>query len=666
MFANPLPATPVLPPDDLIFPSPLVLVVDDEKAQRELLTAVLSPACRVDAAASVSEAVVKAELTPPALVIMDYAMPTASGLEGLRRLREIYPDLPVVILTGHADLEVARQAIQIGAVEYMLKPFDQADLLSLVMRLATGSARRGEAPPAPLSEIPYALQRRLAANVDLWRSRLPTIPSENRLVAILEPNHSVEAKILRLNRSSVMAEIYEPSPWVASNQHVQNLQVWVGSELAFEGPAELGSVIRTGPSSICEFTLSVGDWTRASASEGTTVGRTLDAAHQFIERWRDKDRIHDSFKLAVGQIADLLGELRDWLGGIEGQWPEDSEGEGREALERLYREVAPAITRVFGLFELEAAKAPEALIGLYAQHVRTLLHPLTLCAPFVHRAFTKPLHYPGDFEVMNFMLGDPFQGASLYARVFNAWVIRSGACATYRYRVEFLEQVLNEETLSARGRTGRPCRVLSLGCGAAPEVQRFIRKNPLSEGVEFTLLDFSAATVNCARERLAEAVAGSGRIVSPQVHEFSVQQMLSHGTRLLNQPRLASSGLLERGGYDLLYCAGLFDYLSDRVCERVLRIFWELSAPGATIMASNFAPTNPMRAFMDYVLDWRLLHRTESLVRSLSVDDSLNPQTRTLPAPGGVEVFLRMEKPKFALISPSSQAKDEARLLQAV
>lgn len=644
MTANSLPSSPVSPCEDIPASQPLVLVVDDEKAQRDLLTAVLSPTCRVDTAASVSEAVVKAELTPPDLVIMDFAMPAASGIEGLQRLREIYPQLPVVILTGHADLEIAREAIQLGAVEYILKPFDPPDLLSVVLRLTTGATQQAEVPNTPLSDIPYALQRRLAANVDLWRSRLPTIPSENRLVAVLESERSVEAKVLRLGRNSVQAEVYEPSFSMESGQALRNIQVWIGAELAYDGPGCLSGAISTGPSSVCEFTLLAG-WADPPAAEGTQQARTLDAARQFVGRWRDKDRIHDGFKLAVGRIAELLGELRDWLGSVEATWPDDSAGQGREALERLYREVSPAITSAFGAFESEAAKAPEALIGLYAEHVRAILHPLTLCAPFVHRAFTKPLFYPGDFEVMNFMLGDPFQGGSLYARVFNAWVIRSGACATYRYRIEFLEKLLDEETRRAVERTGRPCRVISLGCGVAPEVQRFIRNNPLSDRVEFTLLDFNATTVARARDGLSGAVAHSGREVAPQVHEFSVQQMLAHGTRLLNQPKLARSGLLERGGYDLLYCAGLFDYLSDRVCERVLRVFWELAAPGAAIVASNFAPPNPMRAFMDYVLDWRLLHRSETLVRTLAVEDSLKPRSRTIPAPGGAEIFLRMDKP---------------------
>lgn len=645
MNAIPLSDSPIPPCNDVSSPRPLVLVVDDEKAQRDLVSAVLSSACQVDTAASASEAVVKAELTPPALVIMDFAMPAGSGIEGLKRLRDIYPQLPVVILTGHADLEVAREAIQLGAIEYILKPFDPADLLSVVLRLTTGSSLRAEVQGTPLSDIPYALQRRLAANVDLWRSRLPTIPSENRLVAVLESGRSVEAKVLRLGRNTVQAEVYEPSFAMESGQALGNIQVWIGADLAYDGPGRLGSAISTGPSKVCEFAL-LEAWADVQAAAGTDQARTLDAARQFVGRWRDKDRIHDGFKLAIGRIAELLGDLRDWLGSIEATWPDDSSGQGRESLERLYREVSPSITAAFGAFESEAARTPEALIGLYAEHVRAILHPLTLCAPFVHRAFTKPLFYPGDFEVMNFMLGDPFQGNSLYARIFNAWVIRSGACATYRYRVEFLENLLNDETRLAVERTGRACRVISLGCGAAPEVQRFIRNNPLSTQVDFTLLDFNATTVARARDGLSEAIAQSGRNVAPKVHEFSVQQMLAHGTRLLNQPTLARSGLLERGSYDLLYCAGLFDYLSDRVCERVLRVFWELAAPGAAIVASNFAPPNPMRAFMDYVLDWRLLHRSESLVRTLAVDDSLKPRSRTIAAPGGAEIFLRMDKPR--------------------
>jgi extracellular factor (EF) 3-hydroxypalmitic acid methyl ester biosynthesis protein len=187
--------------------------------------------------------------------------------------------------------------------------------------------------------------------------------------------------------------------------------------------------------------------------------------------------------------------------------------------------------------------------------------------------------------------------------------------------------------------------VLSLGCGAAPEVQRFLRKRGEGFDAEFTLLDFSAPTLEYAGARISEAARESGREANCSLHEFSVQQVLTNGSRLLNNPRMIRSGLLERDRYDVLYCVGLFDYLSERICTRVLRVLWELGVPGASVIASNFTPQNPMKAFMDYVLDWRLLHRDEGAVGALAVDPELRPDARTVAAPGGAEVFLHMRKP---------------------
>lgn len=206
MTAGPLPNLQASPCESSPSSGPLVLVVADEKAQRDVLTSVLSSACRVDAAASVGEAVLKAELTPPALVIMDFPMPAASGIGGLQRLREIFPLLPVLVLAGHADFEAARETIQLDAIEYLRKPFGPPDLLSVVLRLTMSAADRAEVPRAPFAGIPDALDRRLDAHVDPWRSRLAAIPSENRLVSVLESDRPVEAKVLRIGRDTAQAK----------------------------------------------------------------------------------------------------------------------------------------------------------------------------------------------------------------------------------------------------------------------------------------------------------------------------------------------------------------------------------------------------------------------------------------------------------------------------
>ncbi|MCE9518174.1 MAG: response regulator [Verrucomicrobia bacterium] len=638
MSATPPSTHPLSNSNESLASRPLVLVVDDEKGQRDLLTAVLASACRVDTAASVSEAVIKAELSPPALVIMDYAMPAASGIEGLKQLRAIYPQLPVVMLTGYADLEVARQAIQLGAVEYVLKPFAPEDLNAVVAACLKLEARPASSP----RETPYALQRRLAGSVDLWRSKLPSVTSANHLEATLESGRLVEAKVLRLGRDAVQVEVYEPAFWLEENvQKVSNLQIWVGGELAYSGPGELSRILPAGPTSICEFSMT-NSWTD---SQEVSIGSDVaELAQDFVAEWRQTARLSDAFKLAVANAATLLGELRDWLVGVEAKHPEISESKNRASLEALYEQTAPLLNEAFVSFEEEAAKIPDALVGIYAEHVRFQLHPLVLCAPFVHRCFTKPLSYPGDFGVMNYMLGDPFEGATIFAKIVNAWVIRSGTCATYRHRVQHLEGMLHSEANQVHAISERPLRVLSLGCGIAPEVRAFLQNSPRSEGSDFTLLDFNPTTVTCAREQIAATLNETQRQATVTIHEFSAQQMLAHGSRLIAGQDAKLPEFLSRDTYDVVYCAGLFDYLSDRVCQRLVEIFWHLAAPGGAVVISNCSLPNPMRGFMDYVVDWRLIHRLEDGVRDLAPAEA-NRALETKISPGGSEVFLHLRKP---------------------
>ncbi len=619
----------------------MVLVVDDEKIQRDLLTSVLSADFRVDTAESVAEAVVKAELIAPSLVIMDYSMPTASGIEGIKRLREIYPKLPIVMLTGHADVEVAKEAMRHGAVEYALKPFEPIDLKNMVSRLVDGSGHKA----APLAEIPYALQRRMSANVDLWRSRLPTITSENRLCATLVSGQKIEAKVLRLNSTSVQAELYAPSLLLESGVSFEGMEVWIGGRIAYKGLGSLRNVISTGPSVICEIKLNEGWVQQQKLSSGADI--FTENACEFVGRWREMGGVRPAFRQAISEIQNLLFELRDWLGGLEvslesRQRGDLSGGEGHE-FERLLSQVEPLLTEAFDRFEKEASDIPANFVGLYAEHVRSRLHPLMLAAPFVHRSFTKPLNYPGDFEVMNFMLGNPFQGDSVYARVLNAFVVGRGAPAAYRFRVEFLEKRILD-VVSRASTSQKKIKILSLGCGAAPEVRRALRSIGGDVEIEFTLLDFSDVTLNYTRQELTRSKADARHGIDFNLRVFSVQQMLASGLRLMNGRRNSGDDFLEANSFDLVYCAGLFDYLSDRVCARLLSIFKEIAVPGGAILASNFAPNNPDRAFMDYILDWRLICRNVDEMKSIVAESELDKNLRITKSPGDAEIFVEAMK----------------------
>ena len=61
--------------------------------------------------------------------------------------------------------------------------------------------------------------------------------------------------------------------------------------------------------------------------------------------------------------------------------------------------------------------------------------------------------------------------------------------------------------------------------------------------------------------------------------------------------------------YDVIYCAGLFDYLSDRICKRLMNIFYDILAPGGLLVATNVDTSNPSRQTMEQVLEWHLIYR---------------------------------------------------------
>jgi two-component system response regulator AtoC len=116
-----------------------VLVVEDEAYVRESLVAILSSrGFEVLPAASVDEASSVLARTPLDVVLSDLRMPGADGLDLVRRFRKESPDLPVVILTGHATVASAVACLREGARDYVLKPVEP-DALELVIERAMSS-----------------------------------------------------------------------------------------------------------------------------------------------------------------------------------------------------------------------------------------------------------------------------------------------------------------------------------------------------------------------------------------------------------------------------------------------------------------------------------------------------------------------------------------------
>lgn len=111
-----------------------VLVVDDEPIVCHSLRRILSKqSCQVEEAFDVDSALQKMKLSKFDLIFLDLKMPKRSGMEILKDIKDNYPDIPVIMITGYASIETAVEATKLGAFQFVPKPFTPDELKTVAM-----------------------------------------------------------------------------------------------------------------------------------------------------------------------------------------------------------------------------------------------------------------------------------------------------------------------------------------------------------------------------------------------------------------------------------------------------------------------------------------------------------------------------------------------------
>ena len=126
---------------------PVVHIIDDDEGLRESLAFLLrSAAFEVKSFESAKAFLDVLPHAAPGCIITDVRMPDISGIELLRRLKELKIGVPVIVITGHGDIALAVEAMKIGAADFFEKPFDDDLLVAsvrAVLRQREGQTKRG-------------------------------------------------------------------------------------------------------------------------------------------------------------------------------------------------------------------------------------------------------------------------------------------------------------------------------------------------------------------------------------------------------------------------------------------------------------------------------------------------------------------------------------------
>lgn len=465
--------------------------------------------------------------------------------------------------------------------------------------------------------------------------------NESIIVCENSQGSEIQAQILRLTRYTIVFEVYNPYSILQLSEVLQNFKIYFREQLVYSGRAVVSNLVNTGIMLVCEATLDE-NWLDVDVLKIRENKETVKEQFQdFLTEWQKVQQIDSDFKLIVADMQSLLQGLHRWLEQIELSIKSGTGATVKEAETDLFKHLEevliPEVNVCFMRFEETAKSIPTALAPIHRAYARKQLHSMVLCAPFIFRTYSKPLGYAGDYEMVNMMLRSPFEGSSLFAKALNYTLLKSPPAAAHRHRIDYLVDMISGETVN-NTRKGKMTNIFNLGCGPAKEVQELIAGHDLIDRCKFTLIDFNDQTLEYTGRTLDTLKMNHRRSVGIDMKKYSVNNIL----------RMALSSkendfTLE--GYDLVYCAGLFDYLSDKICQRLIQFFYQILAPGGLMVFTNVDKSNPIRYWMEYIVEWHLIYRDseelEKLVPANMPADSIEVKSDST----GVNIYLELRKP---------------------
>ena len=455
-------------------------------------------------------------------------------------------------------------------------------------------------------------------------------PATNSLITFRNSQgDDARGTLLKLTRSTVIFEVYNPYSILQLSEVISELCIRRNEHIIYEGRAVVSNLVNTGLMLVVSATL-IDPW--------SDLSDFLDNSHKlrnevtgFVTQWENSNDLNPEYRLAVSRIRSFLGELNQWLEQIEVLARKDSKNNNdilpQEQFEELTIPVLGLLGKLFTRFEEAAEKITAEELYYHKSFTQRDLHPLMLKAPFLYRAYRKPLGYAGDYEMVNMMLNNKREGATTYTQLINNLYLQLAPAQAHRNRIRILINYLKSVARNDRKRL----RILNIGCGPAKEIQEFIHHFPESGRYDFTLIDFNEETILYTENKIAEAIDKSGNKPDINFILMSVHSLLKNASR--NQSDL--------GGYDFVYCAGLFDYLSDKVCLKLVNLFYEYLVPGGKLLVTNVHSDNPNRWTMEHIAEWYLIYRDENGMKKIARDYRHN---RVFVDETGINIFLEISR----------------------
>ena len=245
--------------------------------------------------------------------------------------------------------------------------------------------------------------------------------------------------------------------------------------------------------------------------------------------------------------------------------------------------------------QVEAERNLEKEIGLYAFRET---FPYLMTSHFNDLVYSKPRGYAGDYYMIDTIYGNQPVGSGRLGALVDEWLLQHSCSQAVRNRRELLRGAILNARKEYTGANGVP--VTSLACGPARELVDVFTMN--------SDIAISGTCVDIDHDALAHA----GKLVSAAGAGDRVRFVQDNIIKLA-----AGKGKTSIAPQQLIYSVGLTDYLAESYVISLLNWVHDNLLDGGQVVIGNFASTNPGKAYMDHLMDWKLIHRSPEQMREI-------------------------------------------------
>jgi extracellular factor (EF) 3-hydroxypalmitic acid methyl ester biosynthesis protein len=250
--------------------------------------------------------------------------------------------------------------------------------------------------------------------------------------------------------------------------------------------------------------------------------------------------------------------------------------------------------------------------------------PYILLTKTAERFYSQPRGYAGDYKTIEMIYENLGQGIGRIGPIIDECFQATPAAQAVRNRRKLLAQEIKSLIETVNGKTVKIC---SLACGPAKEIFDVFKFLDNPGCALISLVDFDKKALASVEKK-------------PLNHNSKIN--LIHENILY---LALGKNKLSLQNQDLIYSIGLIDYFPDKIVGKLLNKIHGMLKPGGKVILGNFHPKNSCKAFMDHILNWKLIHRNEGEIRNIFEKSAFNcVPTKIYFEDQGINMFVECTK----------------------